>query len=250
MEWGGVSTLHELDLDLTLKLRYAKPSPMQGMKCAVSGSGNVAQFAAEMLLKEGATVLTFSDSSGTIYEPDGFSKDQLRILMKLKQKSRGARVSDYCISSPSAKYFEKRKPWGIVESLDLAFPCATQNEIGESDAQDLVDRGCIGVFEGANMPTTPEGVHVLESNKVVFGPAKAANAGGVAVSGLEMAQNAQQVTWSSNEVETMLRKIMKDIYKQCAECAKTYWEADDLKSGANIAGFLKVAAAMREQGAV
>jgi len=159
-------------------------------------------------------------------------------------------VSEYAKKSKTATYHEGKRPWCVVEEIDLAFPCATQNEVDDVAAKELVKRGCKGLFEGANMPSTPEAVEILESGNIVFGPAKAANAGGVAVSGLEMAQNAQMVSWSAECVEGKLNDIMKDIYSQCAECAKQYWEPENLKAGANIAAFLKVAAALREQGAV
>mmetsp|Transcript_15332 Transcript_15332/g.30531 ORF Transcript_15332/g.30531 Transcript_15332/m.30531 type:complete len:521 (+) Transcript_15332:70-1632(+) len=240
--WGCVFFAEEAMRDL-------KGEKIKNKRCALSGSGNVATFAAQQLLKLGAVPVTFSDSSGTIYEPEGFTAEKLDLLMKVKA-IRGARLTDYAAKSPSSTYHASSRPWCVVENIDLAFPCATQNELDEQDASSLIKAGCTGVFEGANMPTTPGAVEILEAGGCVFGPAKAANAGGVAVSGLEMAQNAQMVQWTEAEVEAKLRAIMIEIYHQCADCAETYHERSALKEGANIAGFLKVAAALREQGAV
>ncbi|GMI01407.1 hypothetical protein TrST_g11537 [Triparma strigata] len=230
-------------------MKDQKNESLLGKRCALSGSGNVAQFAAQQLLKLGATPVTFSDSSGTIYEPDGFTQEKLDLLMEVKAV-RGARLTDYAAKSPSSSYHASERPWSVVDEIDLAFPCATQNELEEQDAINLVKAGCVGVFEGANMPTTPGAVEILEAGGCVFGPAKAANAGGVAVSGLEMAQNAQMTQWTEADVEQRLNKIMKDIYHQCADCAEIYHDRTQIKEGANIAAFLKVAAALREQGAV
>jgi glutamate dehydrogenase (NADP+) len=209
----------------------------------------VAQYTAEKLLDLGAVPLTFSDSSGYLYEPNGFNRDQVGIIMDIKNNHRGKRVSEYCKHSPTAVFHEGKLPWGI-QNVDFAFPSAHENEISAEDARALVANGCRGVFEGANMPSTPEAVEVFEKSKVVFGPGKAANAGGVAVSGLEMAQNAQFATWPREDVEKRLQGIMKEIYRQSSEAAAEYTDRFDLKSGANIAGFLKVSKAMVEQGSV
>jgi glutamate dehydrogenase (NADP+) len=220
-----------------------------GKRILVSGSGNVAQYTAEKLLQLGGRPLTFSDRSGTVYEPDGFTKEGLAIMMDIKNNHRGRRVSEYCKHSSTAVFHETQLPWAIP-NVDFAFPSAHENEISAEDANMLVKNGCRGVFEGANMPSTPGAVEVFEKNKVVFGPGKAANAGGVAVSGLEMAQNAQFSTWTREEVEGKLSNIMKAIYQQTSQAATQYTDRFDLKSGANIAGFLKVSKAMIEQGSV
>ena len=241
--WGLVFFAQEALKDL-------KEENFQGKRCAISGSGNVAQFAAQQLLKLGAVPVTLSDSSGTIYEPEGFTAEKLDLLMEVKA-NRGARLTDYAAMSPSSSYHPNSRPWSVAENIDVALPCATQNELEKEDAHALIKAGCQGVFEGANMPTTPDAVEILEDAGIIFGPAKAANAGGVAVSGLEMAQNAQMTQWNSDEVEKMLQRIMIDIYHQCADSAETYHNRRGaIKEGANIAAFLKVAAALREQGAV
>jgi len=241
--WGLVFFAEEALKDL-------RKESFKGKRCAISGSGNVAQFAAQQLLKLGAVPVTFSDSGGTVYEPEGFTSEKLDILMEVKA-TRGARLTDYAARSPSSTYHASKRPWVVAENIDVALPCATQNELDNDDALALVKAGCQGVFEGANMPTTPDAVETLEDAGIIFGPAKAANAGGVAVSGLEMAQNAQMTQWTGAEVEKMLQRIMVDIYGQCADSAETYHNnRGAIKEGANVAGFLKVAAALREQGAV
>jgi len=221
----------------------------EGKRCVISGSGNVAQYTAEKLLQLGGVPVSFSDRGGYVYEPNGFTKENLDVMMDIKNNHRGKRVSEYCKHSSTATFHEGKLPWEIA-NVDFAFPSAHENEISGSDAKTLVANGCRGVFEGANMPSTPEAVEVFEENKVVFGPGKAANAGGVAVSGLEMAQNAQLASWPREEVEEKLHNIMKSIYKQSSTAAKEYTNRFDLKSGANIAGFLKVADAMKQQGSV
>eukprot|EP00916_Digyalum_oweni_P003167 GHVL01005693.1.p2 GENE.GHVL01005693.1~~GHVL01005693.1.p2 ORF type:complete len:327 (+),score=71.84 GHVL01005693.1:438-1418(+) len=220
---------------------------IKGARCLISGSGNVAQYCIEKLLDEGAIALTASDSTGYIYEPDGFDHEKLKMLMMLKNVTRG-RICEFTKMSKTAKFFATR-PWD-VENIVCAFPCATQNEIDEEDAKNLVKNGCKLVVEGSNMPTTPEAFEIFAKNKILFGPAKAANAGGVAVSGLEMAQNSQRVSWTSEEVDEKLRKIMKDVFTQCKDGAEKYGLGNDYRSGANIAGFLKVADSVIEQGCV
>jgi len=221
-------------------------SDLKGKKCIVSGSGNVALHCVEQLLIQGAIPLTMSDSGGYVLEPNGFTKEQLKLMIQIKEKQRG-RIQEYLKHSTTAQFFPNAKPWGYVD-CDYAFPCATQNEIDEKDAQGLVKSGCQGVFEGANMPSTNEAIAVLKSNGVIFGPAKAANAGGVAVSGLEMAQNSMRINWTGKEVEDKLRDIMKSIFHKCSSTAEEYGRPGDLQFGANVAGFLKVAGAMRDQG--
>ncbi|KAJ2382380.1 hypothetical protein GGI23_007376, partial [Coemansia sp. RSA 2559] len=224
-----------------------KGDSLKGKRCLVSGSGNVAQYTAEKLIHLGAIPLTFSDSSGYILEPNGFTQAQINHIMELKNVKR-VRVSEYCAFSETAQYFPGKKPWEVP--ADLAFPSATQNEIDEEDAKVLVANGVNGVFEGANMPSTNEAIEVYKSASVMFGPAKAANAGGVAVSGLEMAQNSQRLQWTREEVDQQLEKIMKDIFDNSLAAAQTYNLKDDIQAGANIAGFLKVADSMISQGCV
>ncbi|KAJ2478060.1 hypothetical protein IWW47_006143, partial [Coemansia sp. RSA 2052] len=224
-----------------------KGDSLKGKRCVISGSGNVAQYTAEKLLQLGAIPLTFSDSNGYVLEPTGFTQAQIDHVMELKNTKR-VRISEYCAFSETAQYFPGKKPWEV--SADLAFPSATQNEIDEEDAKVLVANGVNGVFEGANMPSTNEAIEIYKSSSVMFGPAKAANAGGVAVSGLEMAQNSQRMQWSREEVDAQLEKIMKDIFDNSLAASQKYCLKDDIQAGANIAGFLKVADAMIHQGCV
>jgi glutamate dehydrogenase (NADP+) len=218
---------------------------LKGKRVAVSGSGNVAQYCVKKLLEFGAVPITMSDSGGYIVEPNGITEETLAQVMELKNVKRG-RLTEY--KSDAGKYVAGKRPWG--EACDLALPCATQNEIEIADAEALVKGGCKGVFEGANMPSTPAAIDHLTKNGVTFGPAKAANAGGVAVSGLEMTQNATKLSWTSEKVDGKLQAIMKDIYESCTSAAKEYGMEGDLQAGANIAGFLKVADAMIAQGSV
>ena len=213
----------------------------------VSGSGNVAQYAVEKALEYGAKVVTLSDSSGYIYDAEGIDQEKLAFVMELKNERRG-RIREYVDKYPTAEYFEGETPWKV--KCDIALPCATENELNGEDARILIDNGCISVAEGANMPCTPEAVEAFEKAKILFGPGKAANAGGVAVSGLEMSQNSQRLSWSAEEVDEKLKDIMKKIHLQCVKYGS---EADgyvDYVKGANIAGFVKVADAMLAQGVV
>jgi len=218
---------------------------LEGKRCTISGSGNVAQYTAEKLLQLGAKPLTFSDSSGFIHEPDGFSEEQVAAVMTIKNAARG-RVADYLSQSRTATFHEGQRPWAVP--CDLAFPSATQNEIDGDNAKALARGGCKGVFEGANMPSTPEAVEVFKATNVIFGPGKAANAGGVAVSGLEMSQNSQMISWDRKTVEDKLQGIMRSIYSASSSAAKEYGRDRDLKFGANVAGFKKVANALRSHG--
>jgi glutamate dehydrogenase (NADP+) len=221
---------------------------MEGKVCAVSGSGNVAQYTIEKLLDLGAKVTTVSDSQGCIHDPAGIDADKLTFIKDLKNNRRG-RISEYADKYTSSKFHKGVTPWNF--KVDLAYPCATQNELSLSDAQHLLDNGCIGVFEGANMPTTADSIRLLRKHKVLFSPGKASNAGGVATSGLEMAQNSQRMRWSRDEVDTKLKSIMVEIHESCVKYGKT--EGDDYVDyvkGANIAGFVKVADAMLSQGIV
>jgi glutamate dehydrogenase (NADP+) len=223
----------------------AQGKTLEGARCVISGSGNVAQYTAEKLLQLGAIPVSFSDSTGTIYEPDGFTEEKLKDLMFIKNVKRG-RVRQYQECSKTAVFKRKAKPWDI--SCDYAFPSATQNEVGGEDAKVLIENGCKGVFEGANMPSSPEAIALFQQAGIIFAPGKAANAGGVAVSGLEMSQNAQMINWNRETVEGKLLEIMTSIHQQCSEAGENYGRPGDLKFGANVAGFLKVATAVQEQG--
>lgn len=221
---------------------------LKGARCLVSGSGNVAQYTVEKLLHLGAIPLTLSDSNGYILEPNGFTKEQLEKVMEIKNVKRG-RISDYCQFSKTAQYFAGKRPWDVKNVL-IAFPSATQNEINKADAQLLVANGCKLVVEGANMPSDHDAIAIFDKNGVVLCPGKAANAGGVAVSGLEMAQNSQRTAWTREEVDEKLKGIMKGIYQSCKKASEDYGLKGSIKDGANIAGFLKVADSVIEQGFV
>ncbi|MCA9385737.1 NADP-specific glutamate dehydrogenase [Candidatus Dojkabacteria bacterium] len=218
---------------------------IEGKTIAVSGSGNVAQFAVEKALELGAKVVTMSDSSGFIYDAEGITKEKLHFIMKLKNKEK-ARIQEYIKTYTSAQYLENKNPWSFAK-YDVALPCATQNEITADDAQGLITNGVKYVAEGANMPSTNEAIELFKKNNVVFGPAKACNAGGVAVSGLEMSQNSLRLQWTREEVDEELKKIMSKIHAQCVEHGSTKKGVDYL-SGANRAGFKRVADAMLQQG--
>ncbi len=223
----------------------AKGQSMKGKVCAVSGSGNVAQYTVEKINQLGGKCVTLSDSSGYIYDQAGIDVDKLAFVMELKNVKRG-RIKEYA-QKYGCKYVEKQRPWGI--KCDIAFPSATQNEISKEDAEALMKNGCIAVGEGANMPTTPEGIEVFQKAKICYGPGKAANAGGVATSGLEMSQNSLRLPWTREEVDQRLQGIMLAIHEQCAKYGREGDYVDYVK-GANIAGFVKVAGAMLDQGLV
>jgi glutamate dehydrogenase (NADP+) len=218
---------------------------LKGKVCTVSGSGNVAQYTVEKLIQLGAKVVTLSDSNGVIYDEAGIDQKELKCVMDLKNVRR-ARIKE-CAKEFNCKYFENKKPWEM--KCDIAFPSATQNEIDEDDAKALVKNGCIAVGEGANMPTTPEGVEVFQKAKILYAPGKASNAGGVATSGLEMTQNSMRLSWSREEVDKKLREIMIAIHEQCVRYGKE-GNYVNYVNGANIAGFVKVADAMIDQGLV
>ena len=237
--YGQVYFLREM-----LKARGEK---IAGKTCTISGSGNVAQFCAEKAISYGAKVLTMSDSGGFVHDPDGIDEEKLAWVMELKNTRRG-RISEYAKKYKSASYHAGKRPWSV--KCDIALPCATQNEIEKAGAKALVKGGTFAVCEGANMPTTPEAVEIFKAAKIAFGPAKAANAGGVAVSALEMAQNAYFSEWSREEVDSRLDTIMTGIHAQCDAAAEKYGHAGDLLLGANVSGFLKVANAMLDQGVV
>ena len=225
----------------------ARGEDIDGKTCTISGSGNVAQFCAEKVISYGGKVLTMSDSDGFVHDPDGIDAEKLAWIMELKNNRRG-RISEYAKKFKSASYHTGKRPWSVA--CDIALPCATQNEIEKAGAKALVKGGTIAVCEGANMPTTPEAVEIFQAAKIAFGPAKAANAGGVAVSALEMAQNAYFSEWSREEVDSRLDTIMTGIHAQCDAAAEKYGHAGDLLVGANVSGFLKVANAMLDQGVV
>lgn len=213
----------------------------------ISGSGNVAQYAVEKVIQLGGKVVTLSDSNGFIHDPDGIDSEKLNFVLELKNVKRG-RISEYAEKYKKAEYFEGRTPWGI--KCDIALPCATQNEVTEVDAQMLVRNKCICVSEGANMPSTPEAIAVYQNAKILYGPGKAANAGGVATSGLEMTQNSMRMSWSREEVDAKLHQIMINIHESCLKYGRESKEYVNYVNGANISGFIKIADAMIAQGAV
>jgi len=219
----------------------------KGKRVAISGSGNVAQYATEKVNQLGGKVVTLSDSRGYIVDDDGVSGEKWDFVMDLKNVRRG-RIKEYAEKFSSAKYYEGTGVWNV--KVDVALPCATQNELDGNDAKTLVDNGCVCVAEGANMPCTPEAAEVFLESKILFGPGKAANAGGVAVSGLEMSQNSLRLSWTREEVDNLLHGIMKSIHQTCVEAAETYGTPGNYVNGANIGGFIKVANAMMDQGVV
>ena len=220
---------------------------LEGKSVLISGSGNVAQYATEKCIQLGAKVLTLSDSDGYIYDPDGIDRAKLDYVMELKNVERG-RIKEYVEEYPNAVYHAGERPWG--EKADIALPCATQNEINGEQAQTLVNNGVIAVAEGANMPSTPEAVKAFQDAKILYAPGKASNAGGVAVSGLEMSQNSERLSWTSEEVDNRLKLIMKDIHENCVKYGTQADGYINYVKGANVAGFMKVAKAMMAQGIV
>ena len=216
-----------------------------GKKVAISGSGNVAQYATEKATQLGAKVVTLSDSSGTIHDKDGIDNDKLLWLMDLKNNKRG-RIKEYA-DEFKVEYHDGQKPW--IVPCDIALPCATQNEINGEEAKELLNNGCKLVSEGANMPSDPDAVNVFQNGNILFGPGKAANAGGVATSGLEMSQNSMRLNWSREEVDSKLHNIMKNIHDSCVEYGN-FGKTINYVKGANIAGFIKVADSMLDQGVV
>lgn len=219
----------------------------EGKNVVISGSGNVAQYAAEKVMHLGGKVLTLSDSGGYIYDKDGIDEEKLAFVMDLKNNKRG-RISEYADKYPSAEYHKGKTPWEVA--CDVALPCATQNELDGDDAATLIKNGCIAVAEGANMPSTPEAIHAFHEAKILFAPGKASNAGGVATSGLEMSQNSLRISWTREEVDERLKGIMEDIHDSCIEYGKEGDGYCNYVKGANIAGFVKVADAMLAQGVI
>ena len=250
MEYGGRLIRPEATgygcVYFALEMLKVKGQSFAGKTVVVSGSGNVAQYAIEKCLDEGAKVVTASDSSGYIYDANGFDREKLAFLLELKNVKRG-RIKEFA-DKFGCEFVAGKKPWDV--KCDIALPCATQNELDEAAAKTLVANGCVCVSEGANMPSTADAVEVFIANKVCFGPGKAANAGGVATSGLEMSQNAMRLNWTREEVDARLHGIMKSIHESCVKYGT---EADgyvNYVKGANIAGFVKVADAMIQQGLI
>ena len=223
-----------------------KSDGLQGKSVVISGSGNVAQYAAEKCIQLGAKVLTLSDSSGYVMDPDGIDADKLAFVMELKNNKR-ERIGKYVDAYPRASFHAGERPWAVP--CDVALPCATQNELDENDAKQLAANGCFCVSEGANMPSTPQAIKVFHANKMLYAPGKASNAGGVAVSGLEMAQNSLRYSWTREEVDERLQAIMSDIHNSCVAYGQN-GDHVNYEKGANIAGFVKVADAMLAQGVV
>ncbi len=224
-----------------------KGEEISGKTVVISGSGNVAQYAAQKAIQLGAKVVTLSDSSGYVHDPEGIDQEKLAFVQELKNVKRG-RISAYAEAYPNAKFVAGERPWSVT--CDVAMPCATQNELNETEAQTLVSNGCICVGEGANMPSTPEAIEVFHKAKILFSPGKASNAGGVATSGLEMSQNSLRLNWASEEVDARLQQIMNDIHQACVTYGTDHSGYVDYVKGANIAGFVKVAEAMMAQGVV
>lgn len=250
VSWGGSLIRPEATgygvVYFTNQMLSVKGEGLKGKKVVISGAGNVAQYAAEKVIQLGGKVLSLSDSSGFIHDPDGIDEEKLAYVMDLKNVQR-KRIDAYVKKYPSATFHAGERPWGIP--CDVALPCATQNELEEKDAKTLVQNGCQCVGEGANMPTTPNAIQHFIANNVLFAPGKASNAGGVAVSGLEMAQNSLRYSWTRNEVDQKLQNIMSDIHQSCVDYGSDKNGVNYVK-GANIAGFVKVADAMLAQGVV
>lgn len=251
LSWGGSKIRPEATgygtVYFAQSMLQSKNDDVKGKTVVISGSGNVAQYAAEKVIQLGGKVVTLSDSGGYIYDRDGIDGAKLAFIMDIKNSKRG-RISEYLEKYTSAEFHKGKTPWEVP--CEIALPCATQNELDGKDAKTLLKNGCICVAEGANMPTTPEAIHAFHEARVLFAPGKASNAGGVATSGLEMSQNSLRISWTREEVDERLKKIMKDIHDSCIE----YGMDDDgycnYVKGANIAGFVKVADAMLAQGVI
>ena len=250
LEFGGSLVRPEAtgfgNVYFLLEMLKTRGIEIAGKTVCVSGSGNVAQYTVKKLIELGAKVVTMSDSNGYIYDPDGIDADKLAYIMELKNLYRG-RIKEYA-EEYGVKYVEGARPWG--EKCDIALPSATQNELNGDDARKLLENGCIAVSEGANMPSTPEAIEQFLEAKILYAPGKAANAGGVSVSGLEMAQNASMISWTAEEVDAKLHQIMENIHAQCVKYGTLEDGTVNYVKGANIAGFMKVAKAMMAQGVV
>ncbi len=257
LNWGGSLIRPEAtgygSVYFAAEMLETRGDSLEGKTCIVSGSGNVAQYTVQKINQLGGKVLTMSDSNGHIFDPEGIDEDKLKFVMELKNQRRG-RIKEYAEAYPEATHTptDYSKDFNPIWShkADCAFPSATQNEISAQDAENLLKNGVSLVCEGANMPTSPEGAHLFLDSSILYAPGKAANAGGVAVSGLEMAQNSMRFSWSSEEVDNRLRQIMKNIHHSCVEAADRYGSKGNYINGANIAGFIKVADAMMDQGVV
>ena len=251
INWGGSLIRPEATgyglVYFTEKMLSTKGNNLKDKIVSISGSGNVAQYACEKCIQLGAKVVTMSDSKGYIYDSEGINKEKLSWIMNLKNVKRG-RIAEYIEKFTSASFYEGKKPWEV--KVEVALPCATQNELGEEHANLLVQNGCIAVVEGANMPCSPEAIAVFANKKILFSPGKASNAGGVATSGLEMSQNSLRYNWKREEVDKKLNEIMLNIHEQCVEYGIQEDGYIDYVKGANIAGFVKVADAMLDQGIV
>ena len=249
--WGGSLIRPEAtgygNVYFAQNMLNAKEDSFEGKTVVVSGSGNVAQYATEKATELGAKVVTMSDSSGYIYDADGIDTEKLAYVMEIKNVRRG-RIGVYVEKYPKAKFFASERPWSV--KADIALPCATQNELNGDEAKTLIENGCICVSEGANMPSTPEAIEVFQAAKILFAPGKASNAGGVATSGFEMSQNSLRYNWTREEVDGKLNQIMNDIHASCVEYGTDSNGYVDYVKGANIAGFVKVADAMLDQGVV
>ncbi len=251
LSWGGSKIRPEATGYGTVyfaeNMLKTRDETIEGKQVVISGSGNVAQYAAEKVIQLGGRVLTLSDSGGYIHDKDGIDEEKLAWVMDLKNNRRG-RISEYTEKYSGATYHKGETPWSVP--CDIALPCATQNELDGKDAESLVKNGCICIAEGANMPSTPEAIHVFNEARVLFAPGKASNAGGVATSGLEMSQNSLRISWTREEVDQRLRGIMEDIHSSCIEYGMESDGYCNYVKGANIAGFVKVADAMLAQGVI
>jgi len=251
LNWGGSLIRPEATgygcVYFAQEMLKTKGDSFEGKRVAVSGSGNVAQYTTEKVNELGGKVVTLSDSSGYIVDDDGVSPEKLDFVFELKNIKRG-RIKEYADKYPSAKYFEGTGVWNVP--VDVALPSATQNELDGKDAETLLKNGCFCVAEGANMPSTPDAVEKFLAARILYGPGKAANAGGVAVSGLEMSQNSYRLSWTREEVDQRLQTIMKSIHTACKETSEEYGQPGNYVVGANIAGFIKVADSMLDQGVV
>ncbi|MFV1448916.1 NADP-specific glutamate dehydrogenase [Maribacter sp. HS] len=251
LSWGGSKIRPEATgygtVYFAQSMLKTKNETFDGKTVVISGSGNVAQYAAEKAILLGAKVVTLSDSSGYIYDKDGLNDEKLAFVMDLKNNRRG-RISEYADKYASAEFFAGETPWNV--KCDIALPCATQNELNQQDAKNLLKNGCICVAEGANMPCNADAVHEFNNAKILFAPGKASNAGGVATSGLEMSQNSLRISWTREEVDERLKDIMEDIHDSCIEFGKEEDGFCNYVKGANIAGFVKVADAMLAQGVI
>ena len=251
LSWGGSQIRPEATgygtVYFAQSMLQTKGESIEGKNVVISGSGNVAQFAAEKVVQLGGKVLTLSDSGGYIYDPDGINEEKLAFVMDLKNHKRG-RIMTYVKEYPNATYHEGKRPWDV--KCQIALPCATQNELTGEDAEQLIKNGVIAVSEGANMPSTPEAIHHFHDHRILFAPGKASNAGGVATSGLEMSQNSLRISWTREEVDVKLRSIMSDIHDACTHYGMQEDGYCNYVKGANIAGFVKVADAMLAQGVI